>query len=294
MWFQHLFLSFFFLIVSSITLRDIPEILVTPADEVLTLSPDLISAQPQSDTEHLLDDNSFYVDPRGESSKKPKEKVRDGSPVGPRPASELKMSFIRRTHDGKWDAGIPIALWRQYKLKHPSFHPPSEVNGAGKLYFSDQTAKSKTWDQETHWKPLKPSAHVSGKTKLQGEPILLEYWGPNSALLSPPATDDIRGLTPALPTSHDGYKHEIFNLEKDAIAYVRQVTNAGTPIPEMPNTEVLDIARHPPTLSQMHTEGRSGGIVADELSRSQGYQTHEPTTLTEEPEYQDTQPEYSS
>lgn len=250
MWFRQLFLSLLFFITTTIHLDDRPgNILITY----------------KSDTAYLSG-NDLDMGPRGINLA---EKASVSETVDPQLESRVKMAFIRQTHNGKWDVGIPVAVWRRYRLQHPSFQPPSEVTGADEGYYPSQAGTVKVWSSDMEWGMPHRLVTPSGeKTKLEGPPVLLEYWGPNTEVLKAPTTLDIKGLTPALPMTSDGYHHEIFDIEQDAMDFVKQVAETGSPIPLLPDTVAADITQNPPTLSQT-----SSGIVADELNRSLGQQT---------------------
>lgn len=273
--FCQFFLSFFFFFATSVDLKDVP---VLAKVDVTTAVFKPNTSPPQAI--------------------KPKHKV-NGGPVGPRPANQLKMSFIRQTEDGKWDVGIPIALWQRFKMKHPSYRLPSQKHISGRKYIPKQkvevgpeTAPQVSWE----YMELKKTqtAVIPSATGFAKDPIFLEYWGPNSAVLPPLSTLDIKRLTPALPMSEDGFWHVVFESEKDASAFVRLVTGAGQPIPDMPNTIATDIARHPPRLTEKSEEYLNGGIVIDELIRSQGQQTQQPRKETQVAEYAANTPEFVS
>lgn len=270
------FLSFFFFITISVDLKDIP-VLAKVDVTTAVFKPNTPNANPPP-------------------APKPKHIV-NGGPVGPRPANQLKMSFIRQTEDGKWDVGIPIALWQRFKMKHPSYRLPPQKHVSGRKYIPKQSVEMGPEEApQVSWEYMQlkkaQTAVIPSVTGFPKDNIFLEYWGPNSAVLPALSTLDIKRLTPALPMSEDGFWHVVFESEKDASDFVRQVTGAGQPIPDMPNTIASDIARHPPKLSETSAEYINGGIVIDELFRSQGQQTQVPKSDTQVAEYAANTPEF--
>merc|ERR1712130_491093 len=280
----------------SLNVKGVVKIPPTYTEHVGVLTAAEISTNHQANTVQLHYGNPSYLG-SGPSVLMQKPTV-NGSPVGPLPSTEMKMAFIRRTSEGLWDVGIPYALWARYEKDHPfgrfekekRDHPFGHYEKENKSF---GLANGTSPDENGVWnKPLyNPRVVTAG---LQSPPILLQYWGPNSKLIKTSKPLDIKRFTPALRQTPDGYKHELFVLEKDAKLYVRKVTGSSRPILPMPNTDKDDIARNPPVLTKDELE--MGGIVIDELKRSQGQQMRVQKVQTQEPEYQGSgnQPEYVS